>query len=444
MAHKVFICHSSKDKQVADAACAALEAQRIPCWIAPRDILPGAEYMEALGEAISGCQIVVLIFSQAANDSGQVRREIERAVSREKIIVPFRIENVMLSQSMEFALSSTHWLDALTPPKERRLAELCETISLLLQKQTAAGKVATRPEPLFRNPPKKKAGLRGFRGWAWGALAVLALVAVFAAVRLHEQQPQSQQAQAPVVHPAPPPAVNPNPADTQAAAPREPAQKPLADSKPAIQIPSQAHEPVRVPAAAQQPTAQKPASVVDSKPAAQYPAKTELQTPVRVADSKPPVQKSNIKDIASQAWDLDRQKRYSEAAPLYDQACTGGDAASCGTLAYMYDQGRGVTRDKSRGAALYARACEGGETVSCIISGMAYRDGNGVAKDGPRAAALFSKACNSVESIGCGDLGLIYEYGDGVEKDLAKARQAYARGCDSGHQDDCDDLKKLK
>src|ERR1017187_2034961 len=102
MAHKVFICHSSTDKVVADAACAALEAQRIPCWIAPRDILAGEEYGEAIVEALSTCLIVLVIFSHDANNSPQVRREVERAVSKGKIIVPFRIEDVMPSRAMEF------------------------------------------------------------------------------------------------------------------------------------------------------------------------------------------------------------------------------------------------------------------------------------------------------------------------------------------------------
>jgi biopolymer transport protein ExbD len=135
MAHKVFICHSSIDKLVADAACAALEAQRIPCWIAPRDVLPGMEYGKAIIQALSDCEIVLLIFSSHANHSGQVRREIERAVSKEKIILPFRIENVLPSDAMEFALGNTHWLDALTPPLESYLVKLCDTVMRLLQQQ---------------------------------------------------------------------------------------------------------------------------------------------------------------------------------------------------------------------------------------------------------------------------------------------------------------------
>ena len=146
MAHKVFICHSSKDKQIADAACAALEAQRIPCWIAPRDILAGEEYGKAIVEALSCCQIVLLIFSHDANDSPQVRREIERAVSKGKIIVPFRIEDVMPSDAMEFALSNTHWLDAITPPMERYLLQLCDSISRLIQKHPEAEPPLWKPQ----------------------------------------------------------------------------------------------------------------------------------------------------------------------------------------------------------------------------------------------------------------------------------------------------------
>jgi predicted NACHT family NTPase len=135
MARSVFVCHSSKDKQVADAACFALEAQRIPCWIAPRDIFAGEEYGEAIIDALDECQIVLLIFSLAANNSPQVRREIERAVSKGKIIIPFRIEDVLPSRAMEFAIGNTHWLDAFTPPMEQYIGQLCGAIARLLDKE---------------------------------------------------------------------------------------------------------------------------------------------------------------------------------------------------------------------------------------------------------------------------------------------------------------------
>jgi WD40 repeat protein len=150
MAHQVFICYSSKDTAVADAARAALEAQHIRCWIAPRDILAGDEYGNSIIEALSTCQIVVLIFSSNANASPQVRREIERAVSKKKTIVPFRIEDALPTGAMEYALSNTHWLDALTSPLDGPLASLCETVSQLMRKQMPlGGPLKEAPDPIL-------------------------------------------------------------------------------------------------------------------------------------------------------------------------------------------------------------------------------------------------------------------------------------------------------
>jgi hypothetical protein len=43
MSFDVFISYSTKDAIVAKAACAALEAAKIRCWIAPRDIVASAK-----------------------------------------------------------------------------------------------------------------------------------------------------------------------------------------------------------------------------------------------------------------------------------------------------------------------------------------------------------------------------------------------------------------
>ena len=79
MAHDVFISHSEKDKTIADAVCAKLEAEGIRCWIAPRDVMPGREWSECIIEAIKQARVMVLVFTSNANDSAQVRKEVERA-----------------------------------------------------------------------------------------------------------------------------------------------------------------------------------------------------------------------------------------------------------------------------------------------------------------------------------------------------------------------------
>ena len=69
MAHDVFISYSSKDKPTADAVCAMLESRGVRCWVAPRDILPGVEYAEALVDALQQSRLMVLVFSSGSNQS---------------------------------------------------------------------------------------------------------------------------------------------------------------------------------------------------------------------------------------------------------------------------------------------------------------------------------------------------------------------------------------
>jgi TIR domain len=132
MAHDVFISYSSKDKPTADAVCATLEANAIRCWIAPRDVLPGMEWGAAIVDAIHHSQVMVMVFSSRANDSKHIKREVERAVNRGVVIIPFRIEEVVPSASLEYFIGNVHWLDALTTPLEQHLQALADKVRLLL------------------------------------------------------------------------------------------------------------------------------------------------------------------------------------------------------------------------------------------------------------------------------------------------------------------------
>jgi adenylate cyclase len=128
MAHDVFLSHAANDRVAALAVLAGLEGAGIRCWIAPRDIPAGSEYGEQIVEAVKGCRVFVVIFSASANASPHVRREVERAVSTDRTIVPFRIENVTPTGAMEYCLGGTHWFDALTPPIEAHVANLVATL----------------------------------------------------------------------------------------------------------------------------------------------------------------------------------------------------------------------------------------------------------------------------------------------------------------------------
>ena len=72
-------------------------------------------------DAISAARVMILVFSASSNHSPQVRREVERAVHKQLSILPFRIEDVLPSKSLEFFLSTQHWMDAFPPPREAAL-----------------------------------------------------------------------------------------------------------------------------------------------------------------------------------------------------------------------------------------------------------------------------------------------------------------------------------
>lgn len=137
MAHDVFISHSTIDKVVSDAACAALENGGIRCWVAPRDVQAGRSFAGEITRAIQESKIMVLIFSAHSNNSEQVLREVQLAVKARLHIIQFRIEDVHLNDDLEYFLSTPHWLDALTPPLENHLRRLEISIKTLLDDATA-------------------------------------------------------------------------------------------------------------------------------------------------------------------------------------------------------------------------------------------------------------------------------------------------------------------
>jgi formylglycine-generating enzyme required for sulfatase activity len=173
MAHDVFISTSSKDKPVADAVCATLESRGIRCWMAARDIQPGQNWGGAIIDAIGGSRILVLIYSTHANTSQQVIREIERAVHKNVTVIPFRIEDVPMSSSLEYFISSPHWLDAFPEPRLFHFEQLADTI----QRHVAPGTGATRRAELTSGESAVAPTPKRRRGPTVAVLVLLALAA---------------------------------------------------------------------------------------------------------------------------------------------------------------------------------------------------------------------------------------------------------------------------
>jgi TolB-like protein/Flp pilus assembly protein TadD len=158
---KVFISHSSKDKATADAICRQLESAGIKCWIAPRDIKAGSDWTEGIIQGIDSCRVFVLVFSESANASEHVRREVAKAFSLGLAVLPFRIENVVPHGSLAYFLGTVHWLDAITPPLDRHLSALTERVKQLVANDERSANLAFEVSGRKKNgsilsaPPKR-------------------------------------------------------------------------------------------------------------------------------------------------------------------------------------------------------------------------------------------------------------------------------------------------
>ena len=146
MAHDLFVSYSQPDRQAAFALVQRLEARGISVWIAPRDVSPAADWAAEIIDAITSARLMLLVFSASSNDSGQVRREVERAVHKQLPILPFRLENIPPSKSLEYFLSTQHWMDAFPSPLEPHIDRLCEYLD------SALGKGATHAHPVEQQP----------------------------------------------------------------------------------------------------------------------------------------------------------------------------------------------------------------------------------------------------------------------------------------------------
>ncbi len=149
----VFVSYSQPDRDCAFQLVAQLESQGIGVWVAPRDISPAADWAEEIIGAISAARLMVLVFSAHCNASPQVRREVERAVHRQIPILPFRIEDVLPARSLEYFLSTPHWLDAFPPPREPHYVRLSAHITSLLSSSAPVGVSVGAPVSALASAP---------------------------------------------------------------------------------------------------------------------------------------------------------------------------------------------------------------------------------------------------------------------------------------------------
>jgi TolB-like protein/Flp pilus assembly protein TadD len=177
----VFISYASPDAAVATALVEALERNAVDCWIAPRDVDPGALYADAIVRAISGAKAVIVVLSANAIASSHVGKEVERASSKQRPLFILRIDAAPLTPALEYFLSESQWVEARPGNVQAAYARLISAIRKF--PSTAPGIAAPTPLPAGEGLAVHAAG-RGNRMLVAAGLAVIALAcAVFVGVR---------------------------------------------------------------------------------------------------------------------------------------------------------------------------------------------------------------------------------------------------------------------
>lgn len=107
----VFISYSSKNTAQAEAVRNLLDKHYVQSWMALHDIPAGARYAHIIDEAIENCSCVLLLLTKDAQGSDHVDREIERATSYEKEIIPMRLDRCALNSGFRYYISSRQIID---------------------------------------------------------------------------------------------------------------------------------------------------------------------------------------------------------------------------------------------------------------------------------------------------------------------------------------------
>jgi hypothetical protein len=138
---KIFAIHAAQDRSLVYSVVNVLERAGLPCWVAPRDIPIGNHYYGEICAAIDTADCILVFLTRHSNSSRSVENEIERAVIREKRIVPLRLDDI---EAQSLHLGGKRSVDLFTAGTESE-----HSLQLLIDDLKSSA-VADRPRAISR------------------------------------------------------------------------------------------------------------------------------------------------------------------------------------------------------------------------------------------------------------------------------------------------------
>ena len=111
MKEYVFISYKSEQKEIALRIKRIIEENGISCWMAPESIL-GSNYASEIYNAVGGCKAFVLVLSSISQNSSHIKKEIDIAINKDKLILPFMIEDFSFAPDIAYYLTNVQLLSA--------------------------------------------------------------------------------------------------------------------------------------------------------------------------------------------------------------------------------------------------------------------------------------------------------------------------------------------
>ncbi len=131
----LFISHSSEDGSIAGELAANLQQLGISCWIAPRDIPPGADWAESIMQGIEKADAFLILATGSSLSSSQVRRETEKASNLDLPVITALFQTGKPPGWLLYYTSS----DNLIHLSEESVPQAALRIMSMLQKPSARG-----------------------------------------------------------------------------------------------------------------------------------------------------------------------------------------------------------------------------------------------------------------------------------------------------------------
>ena len=145
----VFVSHSSRDSALAERICEAVEARGIRCWVSSRDVGLGENYQEAIYTAIQIAKFMILVFTENASQSDEIKKELALAARTKTLIIPVRAEPIEATGAFAYEMATRQWID-LFKDWDRAINAICGRI----ERSNAGSSVAAPTKP----PPKAPDG----------------------------------------------------------------------------------------------------------------------------------------------------------------------------------------------------------------------------------------------------------------------------------------------